>query len=982
MSGNRRHSSKRSTRPGRNAVSDESELPDLHPTMGIPSQSGPTPQSDGQTSDTESPDSETDTGVETLNSGASNQQPRPRRAKRSGGQRKRNGSATGGGTNRYQTEEQIGRGGWGVVQRAVDQQLHRQVAIKRILSSGRVHPDVRDRFLYEARITSQLQHPGIVPVHELQEGDTGDDEADTYYVMKLLSGRTLRQHIAEVHAERRASDRNASRDAHRETILPLLERFIDICETVAYAHQQGVIHRDLKPANVMVGQFGETIVVDWGLAKRLGETDSGPLDESMPGDPVRFDGRSGTPGNDSARTSVGSVIGTPAYMSPEQACGEIDALSPASDVYSLGAILYEILTGEHPHAGCDLETVLRRVRAGESSIDQLSSHQIPRPLIAICKKATAVAPSHRYGSATEIADDVRCYIAGDAVSADRENWTDKLARWCRRHRTLTISAAVSTVVLLLASAIFGYQIRRAHLAEQQAHDQTRSAYEETLVRLTQSRQAADSWLTELSGSLEFYPGMQPIRRDLIQRAIEHYEDLLEWDGELETSASVAAGPERYSSLSPSASVASTSPHHDWLHSRLALERCKVQLRLGDLHRLSGRSDRARHHYGAADRLLVSLQRPASAPEWAEDVGLQAANITTAKVLLGDPAEAIAADRLRWLEERLREAGINGPMASASGQETSVREVSTAPANDLTFDLASGLIRLHLACARSESIDSATAAAEHARLAATWARWLERTRGRVSDRRLRQTALSQWATLLDRQGDHPAAAEAWGQLVRFLELLLEQSPDRIDHRQSLAYARLQWANALAHQSESDPESAPAARRQCEAAIEDLRLAWQQADIDGFYQSNLATAENNLGRLLLQGADDQLSQARQHLEASLRLRRGAMRQRPAVEELRHFCQTVDYLLQIETEHQSDDDGDAEPISVELLDDADTAYQLIRDHDRLQPTETDAWARVLETRARRYRAGGQVDAAEADGRAAKQLREPLETSPAQAD
>ena len=257
-------------------------------------------------------------------------------------------------SDRYVELGELGRGGWGVVQRALDRQLQREVAVKRISSPGKIRSVEREQFLHEARITSGLQHPGVVPVHEL----VADEGGDTYYVMKLLEGDTLRHHIRLAHAH--APSEGWSRHELLESITPLLLRFIDVCNAVAYAHRCGIIHRDLKPTNVMAGGFGETIVVDWGLARYV--DDKG--DETTLQGPAKQSEQSGSHRSSLPMESEGSVIGTPTYMAPEQARGELASLGSHSDIYSLGVILYEIVAANHPHKGMKIKTVLRRAREG------------------------------------------------------------------------------------------------------------------------------------------------------------------------------------------------------------------------------------------------------------------------------------------------------------------------------------------------------------------------------------------------------------------------------------------------------------------------------------------------------------------------------------------------------------------------------------------------------------------------------------------
>ena len=255
-------------------------------------------------------------------------------------------------SSRFRILRQHAKGGLGVVFVAHDQEVNRQVALKEIQDHCARDPDARQRFQLEAEITGGLEHPGIVPVYGLGHYDDGRP----YYAMRFIKGDSLKEAVDAFHAadnpRRDPTERNLS-------LRQLLRRFIDVCNAVDYAHSKGVLHRDLKPGNIMLGKFGETLVVDWGLAKATGKNDpavSKDLNE-MPLMP--------TSGSNSAPTQMGSAIGTPAFMPPEQAAGRLDLLGPASDVYSLGATLYYVLTGKAPFENPDVVSTLDSVRQGK-----------------------------------------------------------------------------------------------------------------------------------------------------------------------------------------------------------------------------------------------------------------------------------------------------------------------------------------------------------------------------------------------------------------------------------------------------------------------------------------------------------------------------------------------------------------------------------------------------------------------------------------
>jgi serine/threonine-protein kinase len=261
------------------------------------------------------------------------------------------------------------KGGLGQVFVANDEELHREVALKEIQDRYADNRDSRVRFLLEAEITGGLEHPGIVPVYGL--GSYADGRP--YYAMRFIKGDSLQEAIKGFHATE-----GSRRDPGERALAlrGLLGRFVDVCNAVAYAHSRGVLHRDLKPGNVMLGGYGETLVVDWGLAKPVGRPEG--ADGSAEGT-LRPASASG-----SAPTQLGSVIGTPAFMPPEQAAGRLDQLGPASDVYSLGATLYCLLTGQAPVTGADRAAVLRQVQRGEFPPPRQVKGAVPRALEAVC----------------------------------------------------------------------------------------------------------------------------------------------------------------------------------------------------------------------------------------------------------------------------------------------------------------------------------------------------------------------------------------------------------------------------------------------------------------------------------------------------------------------------------------------------------------------------------------------------------------------
>jgi serine/threonine protein kinase len=316
---------------------------------------------------------------------------------------------------RYRLLERVARGGMGVVYAAEDEKLERRVALK-VLDVPGTDGDLANRLIREARVLARLEHPGIVPVHDV--GVLADGRV--FYTMKFVEGQPLDKYIATVAS---TPDR--------------LRIFLRICEAVAFAHAREVLHRDLKPANIMVGSFGEVLVLDWGLAKilrRQAATEAQTLDPdaTILEKPTKPDSSAATQA--SVVTGHGTVMGTPGYMSPEQARGDVEHLDARSDIFSLGALLRFLLTGD------------------SSSRSGMRGPRPEKSLEAVCSKATSLSPGDRYASVPELALDVSRYLDGLAVGAHRESILEKAARFYRRYRffiLLIVAYLVMRVAILL-----------------------------------------------------------------------------------------------------------------------------------------------------------------------------------------------------------------------------------------------------------------------------------------------------------------------------------------------------------------------------------------------------------------------------------------------------------------------------------------------------------------------------------------------------
>ena len=399
------------------------------------------------------------------------------------------------------------RGALGEVFVARDQQLHRMVALKRIKLDHAADKDKCARFVVEAEITGRLEHPGIVPVYGLGTYDDGRP----FYAMRFIRGDNLKAAIEQFH---QAEVKGRDPGERTLALLKLLRRFLDVCNAIDYAHSRGVLHRDLKPGNIMLGKFGETLVVDWGLAKSVGRPEAAPASATM-------DDRTLVPqsGSDLHGTELGARLGTPAYMSPEQAAGRIADLGPASDVYSLGATLYCLLTGRAPFTDSDMAELLRKVERGDFLPPRKLKGWIDPALEAICLKAMATDPAERYRTPRALADDVEHWLADEPVSAWREPWTRGLLRGVKRHRTAVVGVAAAMLAALVGlGAVSAVQAR--------ANGQLKRANEALNVANTQLVAAKDE-VTRSNEELTASRDREHERFNLAIKAIKLFHDEVE-----------------------------------------------------------------------------------------------------------------------------------------------------------------------------------------------------------------------------------------------------------------------------------------------------------------------------------------------------------------------------------------------------------------------------------------------------------------------
>lgn len=411
---------------------------------------------------------------------------------------------------KYDVGAEVARGGMGMVLRAHDRAIRRGVAMKVMLNPDST--DAADRFVAEAQVTGQLEHPAIVPIYDLGVGADGRP----FYTMKFVDGVTLRTVLEGL----RMRDPDYIRDYPLARLLTIFQK---VCDALAFAHARGVIHRDLKPDNIMIGAYGEVLVMDWGLAKIIGETTAAtPGEVCREDDPAatgpeeagrrRAAGRGVSVGpaistarhdqGDTGRTVSGHVLGTPNFMSPEQANGRVEELDARSDIFALGGILHHLLTLELPFKGRDLEAVLEKVRradvrpavyctAGDLRLPHLPGGRVPESLSAVAAKAMARDPADRYASVPDLQRDLEAYQNGFATSAEQAGILKQMVLLIKRHRT----AALGLAAVLLVGVALGAKA----LVEQRRAVRHGQRAEAALARL---KQTAPGLISQAQSAIE------------------------------------------------------------------------------------------------------------------------------------------------------------------------------------------------------------------------------------------------------------------------------------------------------------------------------------------------------------------------------------------------------------------------------------------------------------------------------------------------
>ena len=678
------------------------------------------------------------------------------------------------------------RGGLGRVSVALDEELHREIALKEILPAHADNEENRARFVREAEITGALEHPGIVPVYSL--GQFADGRP--YYAMRFIRGLNLQMAIEDYHRQA---------DGSAESLLRfrgLVAKIIHTCQTIEYAHSRGVIHRDIKPGNIMLGDYGETLVVDWGLAKTLDEEAFSTDVSTAP--PVQASKRAS-----STSTQVGRVVGTPSYMSPEQAAGRLDALGATSDIYSLGATLYQLITGKVPFRGTE-DKVLGDVQLGRFAKPREINPNASRPLEAICLKAMARMPEDRYQSAMEMASDLERFMADERVAAYDEPFLASAWRWTRNHKPLVISSAAA---LAVAVTVLTFGIVMVTAAYDREH-QERSRAEANFNIATEQRKLAernfklarnavqDYFITISEETLLQQHGMQDLRKSLLQQALSYYQDFLGQRAE-----------------DPS----------------LKREVAEAHYLAGKIVQTIDSPELAMDHFLSAEKLQKQLRE-----EQPQNVELIAE--------LGNTLNAIGEAHLR--KNELEEARTRFEASSKLRRELADKLPDDAEA---TRTLANSYMNLGTVYKYQEKFDLAIKSMQHSQMI----RISQIEKDEADNPKLKRDlgmGYFNLATVRQELGEATQARTAYLQAIQKFDELRQAQPDSINYNRFLAACQRMLGDLLL---DEDPEESIAYYRQSQQVLEAARsqnpsVVDISADLSGLYL-NLGDLLNSQGEL---------------------------------------------------------------------------------------------------------------------------------------
>ncbi|MDA0590527.1 MAG: protein kinase [Planctomycetota bacterium] len=698
---------------------------------------------------------------------------------------------------RYTLTRVHGEGGLGQVWLAVDPSLNRDVALKRIRPGKAGSRDAQLRLIREAQITGQLEHPNIMPVYELEQRD---EKGRPYYTMKFLRGDTLQDRIKSYHRKKKNGK------AEPIDLVKLLNFFIDICNAIAYAASRGVVHRDLKPQNVMIGDFGEVIVLDWGLAKKIDsqEIDSGRRELRL-GELV-----------DATETVAGQVVGSPAYMAPEQAAALNDQVDARTDVYGLGAMLFTILIGHPPHRGTktgktakDTIELLNRISSGETPRLRDLDPTIPPALDAICAKAMDKGARLRYQDARDLGYDIECFLADEAVTVFKESPLQMVGRWLRKHRTKAQAIAVTLVVVAVVSTISAITVN-------DAKNQEAIAKEEALAHFEQARRSIDKSLIELSDKLEEYPGVQELRTRLLEDAAKEYEALAEQKSD---------------------------------QPELKLEIARSLVRLAEVRRLLRDFENAEPTF---KRALTALEPLIDFKDQQSSVRLELAKCLNGLGLCWHKLAPMPKDGDAG--NSVDKAGEHYGLAAKTAKEALKTDTGNVELQRMLARITGNQGTL------LATTDRLSEAFELSRQAVELYRVLASDPGEISDREELARALTALAMAMNQQGEFEASRKALSEAIRIYDRLVKLEPNSTRFLQGLADARLTLANVMS----SDGALTERLSLYEECAADYLALVSTRPDVPG-YRSSLVVAETNIAQVLYRLGEN--NDALMHVQTAL-------------------------------------------------------------------------------------------------------------------
>ena len=767
------------------------------------------------------------------------------------------------------------KGGLGRVSIALDEELNREIALKEILTAHADNVENRSRFVREAEITGALEHPGVVPVYSL--GKFADGRP--YYAMRFIRGENLQIALEDYHAK------EASTAEKQLEFRQLLGRFTDVCDAMEYAHSRGVIHRDLKPSNVMLGDYGETLVVDWGLAKSMGE---GFESQEMMESPVSVsESASGT------QTMVGRVVGTPSFMSPEQAAGRLDALGPCSDIYSLGATLYHLLTGSAPFKGTG-ETVLADVQTGRFKAPREVNAKVPKALEAVCLKAMSRMPGQRYGSSREMAEDIERYLAGERVLAYAEPLLDRVLRWIRNHKPLVYSSAAALAVTLTALTVSVVMLSAANVRVRASRDEATASYreadrqrEEAERNFQLARDAVrDYYISVSEETLLKQPGMQPLRETLLRQALVYYQNFLDKRQEDPSLRQEVAQAQFFTGqiTQAIASPAEAFPHFE----KAAETQQQLVAESPDDKELQSAYGSTLNALGGASIRLGKLDD-------AEKYFQQAIE-TRDQQAKADPTDAEAA---RTLASSMMNLGFNNYLRSNFGtaikQMQQAQTIRLAHASDpdkvstkLQRDLGMGYYNLALVFSAANDLEQA----ENNYLSAinSFERLLELDPADMNNRRKLAACHRMVGEFQSELGNSATAIQFLRRAEQTLIELRIQNPDMIEFTSDLAgvYQHLGL-------EQSNQDNNEAAIRSLNEAIELMQQLTEEAPAVPVFRLDLGECLRDAGKLL--AATEQFDDAQAKLEASRTILADLVKEDPTAEDYAEQLQaTNDELARV--------------------------------------------------------------------------------------